>query len=52
VREIAYVLRDHLTLKERIRNIERLRRRRSHVHADALEAETFELMSSGQLRET
>jgi len=51
VRETGYVLREHLTLKERFRNIERLRRRQRHAHANALEAETFRLMSSGQLRE-
>ena len=46
-----YVLRDHLTLEERHQNIERLRKEANAklAHADALEAETEELVRRGVL---
>lgn len=50
----AYVLRDHLTVAERRDNITRLRREAAAKtqHADALEAETEEMIRSGDLKET
>lgn len=54
--EEVYVLREHLTFSERMRNIERLRREAEAkmVHADALQAETDLLIRSAKLsdRET
>jgi hypothetical protein len=50
-REEVYVLRENLTLKERLRNIDRLRREAEAkmVHADALQAETDFLVRAGKL---
>jgi hypothetical protein len=49
--EEVYVLRAHLTLEERQRNIERLRREAEAktMHADALQAETDHLIRTGKL---
>jgi hypothetical protein len=47
----VYVLREHLTVEERIRNSARLRREAEAkmVHADALDAETDHLVRTGKL---
>jgi hypothetical protein len=47
----AYVLRSHLTIDERRKNITRLRREAEAktLHADALEAETQHLVATGEL---
>jgi hypothetical protein len=47
----AYILRGHLSIGERRENIQRLRREASSKtqHADALEAETEDLIRSGKL---
>jgi hypothetical protein len=47
----AYVLRSYLTLDERMRNIERLRREANAklAHADALQAETDDMVRRGLL---
>lgn len=49
--EDVYVLREHLTYNERHRNIARLRREAAakSAHADALEAETEQLIRQGKL---
>jgi hypothetical protein len=49
--EDAYVLRDFLTYEERVKNIQRLRHEAGAklAHADALEAETDQLVRSGKL---
>lgn len=49
----GYVLRNHMTVEERRKNINRLRReaRAKIRHADALEAETESLIREGKLRE-